>query len=380
VEDQDQPYPQVLFVVPRFHTNLIGWLQGLTLLGVTFGVLVQTYGKSEDHSICVPKKMDPSVDYFKISISRVRRFNRLWLLSNLIRAKQPKLIVFRFEMNLTSAVLLLNILFSRTKFVIYQQWPLDEKRTSKRLIRFLITRILRVPIITPVISLKPTWVRDSIQTHRFAGLHFIPFGMPLREFVPTIDPSPSSSTPVTLLTIGKFQSRKNHLETIELLMANSNFRNSDAILEIIGEVSTPEHHHVHQEVTKYIEMNSLNKKIVISINKNHSEVLARIEKCDVFIMMSDREPASVSNLESMSFGKPLIIKMGNGTANYVEHGKGGFIITTPDEFHQSLNYFWEHPEFVSACHSSNRLFVKEFLDPKTTAQMLLAVGDFNITS
>jgi glycosyltransferase involved in cell wall biosynthesis len=376
---QERSHPKVLFIVPRFHTNLIGWLQGLTSLGVTFKVLVQTYGKSEDHSICIPEKIDPNVDCFKITISSFRFFIQSGRLLKIIRYTKPELIIFRFEWNLTSIVLLMNIIFSRTSFVVYQQWPINEKRFSKRAIRFLISRILRVPLITPVLSLDTTWVCDSLQLNRTSAPYFVPFGMPLRKSVSQKVPLLPNINSIKFLSIGKFQNRKNHLETINLLMANSNFMESDATLEIIGEISTPEHHFVYNEIKNFIDLNALDEKIIIYINLEPSEALGKIKQCDVFLMMSDKEPASISNLESMSFGKPIIVKSGNGTANYIKHGKGGFIVSSADEFHKSLNFFYEHPEFAAMCGYFNLCFVKEFLDPETVARKILRIGGYTLT-
>ncbi len=375
----EQAPPEVLFVVPRFHTNLIGWLQGLTKLGVTYKVIVQTFGKSEDHSVCTPEKIDPKEDYFKITIPSSEFLVQSRRLLKLIQDKKPQLIIFRFEMNLTSVILLVNIIFSRTAFVIYQQWPIDEKRILKRVIRFLISKTLRVPMITPVLSLDSTWVCDSLELNRTSVPHFVPFGMPIRKSISYIEPLLPNTSPIKFLSIGKFQSRKNHLETIKMLMDNSNFSESDSTFEIIGEISNEEHHHIYSEVKNFIELNALDKKIVISVNRNPSEVLSKIKECDVFLMMSDSEPASISNLESMSFGKPVIIKSRNGTANYLKHGKGGFIVSSSKEFHQSLNYFFEHPEFIAECNHFNLSFVKEFLDPETIAQKLLNIGGYTLT-
>ena len=55
----------------------------------------------------------------------------------------------------------------------------------------------------------------------------------------------------------------------------------------------------------------------MTYNLNHQETLDKIKDCDIFLLLSDSEPASISNIEAMAFGKPIIIKSGNGTANYL---------------------------------------------------------------
>jgi glycosyltransferase involved in cell wall biosynthesis len=161
-------------------------------------------------------------------------------------------------------------------------------------------------------------------------------------------------------------------------MSNENFRNSNATFEIIGEVSDSEHFKVLDEVNTYVLENHLENKILISVNINHDEVLKKIGESDIFILMSDSEPASISNLEAMSFGKPVLIKSGNGTANYLNNQSGGFIIDSPEEFDQRINYFFDHPEFLSLCRTENLLTVKKLLDPELVARKLLACASYKV--
>ena len=116
----------------------------------------------------------------------------------------------------------------------------------------------------------------------------------------------------------------------------------------------------------------------LTTNQEHAQALLKIEQCDVFVLMSEQEPASVSNLESMSFGKPVIIKSGNGTANYLKNGHGGFIVSSTEEFHRSVDYFFENPDFCEASCVSNVLVVREMLDPKSVARRLLNIAGYSV--
>jgi len=366
----------VLFIVPRFHTNYIGWLHGLSRLGISFRMLVQTFGISENHSLLIPEKIDPNEDYFKISFTKEFKFKKFFILLMHIKRLKPKLIIFRFELNFTSLVFLVNILLSRTRLLIYLQWPLHGASYSKRFLRTFFTFILRIPTVTPVLSHNDSWIGQSRTNTVSHGSFFIPFGMPLQESAPTPVGLPASIGSLRFLTIGKFQRRKNHMETIECLMTNDKFRNSDSTYEIIGEVSNAEHHKILGEIKAYILANSAEDKIHISLNKSHSEVLKKIEECDVFILMSCAEPASVSNLEAMSYGKPVIIKSGNGTANYLKDERGGFIVSSREEFEQTLNFLFDHPDFIERSCNENLATVKELLDPESVASKLLNCANY----
>lgn len=377
---QTQHNSEVLFVVPRFHTNLIGWFQGLTKLGISFQILVQTYGKSENHIFYHPEKIDPNTDYFRIPFWGGIKFKKYFTLLKHIRRLQPRLIFFRFELNLTSLVFLINILLSRKAYVIYLQWPLSGLRLSKGIIRKIMLSVLRAPIVTPVLSQSDSWIGMEQPDKHCRGVFFIPFGVPIRDSESELSSFSTKAGGLKFLTIGKFQRRKRHLETIENFLSNSNFCNTEATLEIIGEVSSSEHFAVLREIKDLIASKNLEEKILISTNIEHDKVLAKLNNCDIFVLMSDSEPASVSNLEAMSFGKPVIIKSGNGTANYLNHERGGFIVSTPTEFNQRLNYFFDHPDFIATCKSENLSSVKLLMDPFSVASKLMRIGSHGINS
>lgn len=378
VEAPMEDSTEVLFIVPRFHTNYIGWLHGLSKLGISFRILVQTIGKSENHSFQNPEKIDPGVDYFRISIFDIFRLDKLFMLFGQIKKIKPKLIIFRFELNITSLFFLINVLLSRTQFLIYLQWPLYGANYPRRVLRTFFVAFLKVPTITPVLSCKDSWIGQGSIENISHGSFFIPFGMPTRDSNSTLTSSSLDIGSLRFLTVGKFQRRKNHIEAIQGLMSNENFRNSGATFEIIGEVSDSEHFKVLDEVNTYVLENHLENKILISVNINHDEVLKKIGESDIFILMSDSEPASISNLEAMSFGKPVMIKSGNGTANYLNNESGGFIIDSPEEFDQRINYFFNHPEFLSLCRTENLLTVKKLLDPELVARKLLACASYKV--
>jgi len=368
----------VLFIVPRFHTNYIGWLHGLSRLGISFRMLVQTIGVSENHSLLTPQKIEPNEDYFKISFLKKWKFKRFFILFMHIKRLKPKLIIFRFELSFTSLVFLVNIILSRTRLLIYLQWPLHGASYPKRFIRTFFTLILRIPTVTPVLSRNDSWIGDSRNNTVSHRSFFIPFGMPLQQSASTPIDLPSRIGSLRFLTVGKFQQRKNHMGTMECLMNNDKFRNSDSTFEIIGEVSNAEHNKVLSEIKGYVLENNLEHKFLISLNKNHSEVLKKIQECDVFILMSCAEPASISNVEAMSHGKPIIIKSGNGTANYIKDERGGFIVDSPEEFEKTLNLLFDHPDFIERSFNENLATVKELLDPESVASKLLNCAKYEV--
>ena len=66
-------------------------------------------------------------------------------------------------------------------------------------------------------------------------------------------------------------------------------------------------------------------------------------------MPSIEEAASISQIEAMAHGLPVICSDDNGTAHYVKHGVNGFVVKADKEsMIQALDYFLENPQEIEA--------------------------------
>ena len=241
----DTSSTKLLFIVPRLHTNLLGWLLGLKLLNVNYKVVVQTKSLYEDYSLGVPERIDPRSSNYKFSNFSKMNFSSYCLLYKKIRSIKPSIIVFRLEMNFTSFLMLANIIFSRIPFIIYDQWPIVGISKLKKFIRFILNTFLQAPIITPVYSYKDEWIGNSIaESFECKKVNFLPFGMPVFDKAMLKKKESHSAKPIRLVSIGKYQFRKNHLKVIKHLSLNSAFMKSNIELEILGESTQSEHRKV----------------------------------------------------------------------------------------------------------------------------------------
>jgi glycosyltransferase involved in cell wall biosynthesis len=102
--------------------------------------------------------------------------------------------------------------------------------------------------------------------------------------------------------------------------------------------------------------------------------MKKLKKCDIFLLLSDLEPASISNIEAMSFGKPIIIKIGNGTANYLNNGLGGYILHNFDDLNKKINYLMKNAKIRNKFGINNTNSLKSISDPKASADHLLAIA------
>jgi glycosyltransferase involved in cell wall biosynthesis len=367
---------KLLFIVPRLHTNLLGWLLGLKLLNVNYKVVVQTKSLYEDYSLGVPEKIDPRSSNYKFSNFSKMHFSSYCLLYKKIRSIKPSIIVFRLEMNFTSCLMLANILFSRVPFIIYDQWPIVGISKLKKFIRFLLNTFLQAPIITPVYSYNDEWVGNrSAESFDCKKVNFLPFGMPAFDQAVLKKNGSHPGKPTRLVSIGKYQFRKNHLKVIKHLGLNRDFMKSNVVLEIIGELTQSEHIKVLNRINQQILSSKLKDKIKLTHNLNHQETLDKIKACDIFLLLSDSEPASISNIEAMAFGKPVIVKSGNGTANYLNKDLGGFIVFDFDEFSEKISYLIQEVEDRERFGENNIQSIKLISDPVDTANRLLKIAE-----
>ena len=75
----------------------------------------------------------------------------------------------------------------------------------------------------------------------------------------------------------------------------------------------------------------------------------------------------------MAFGKPIIIKSGNGTANYLNKKEGGFIVSNFDEFSEKISYLIQEVKERKRFGKNNIQSIKLISDPIKTATRLLMI-------
>jgi glycosyltransferase involved in cell wall biosynthesis len=76
----------------------------------------------------------------------------------------------------------------------------------------------------------------------------------------------------------------------------------------------------------------------------------------------------------MAFGKPVIIKSGNGTANYLNKKLGGFIVSNFDDFSEKISYLIQEAKERERFGINNIQSIKLISDPVETATRLLMIA------
>lgn len=94
----------------------------------------------------------------------------------------------------------------------------------------------------------------------------------------------------------------------------------------------------------------------------HSQAVAKMKECDVFVMPSWDEGFGVVYLEAMIQGKPVVGSLGEGIEDLVKHGQNGFLVKPQDvtELVRVLRYLVTHPDEIRRVGEEARRSVLDF--------------------
>ena len=342
---------------------MIGMIEGLIQFDQKIELFVLRVHKLEDHSSILPIKMPKSRLMFwqKNSFEgNSLKWNDLpsirFLMQN-IRKFDRNFVVIRVERSLFSiATLFVAMVKFKTEVVLYHQRPIPEKSFLLRLIQKMMFVLLKWRWISPV-----TQCRNKNFNSPYSK--WIPFTMKNRGI---LNGKYEVMNKIEIVTIGKLVKRKNLDLVIEVFQSLPNLSFQ---LTLVVENTTLEHNKAKIELIEKIRFNT---NIEIIQNLTNQEVLDKLSKSHVFILLSDMEPASISNLEAMAFGNLVVIGKNNGTANYLDNGKGGFIVSyDKSEIIEKMRFVLENRFIIEKMGHHNIREVEKHFNPNKLSKTLI---------
>lgn len=325
-----------LYVAPRYHTNQMDIMKGLTKNGHEVLFISHYAAIIEDYSCVTPivlgysrlyrlidflyvkviHRKDPTAIVFKIQ----HGFPPLRKLKKLICGFEPDLVILR-ERSVYSMAAYHICKKQGYPCILYNQNPLWSEPAKTDMKHRLVDRMMPAFRMTPVMGeKKPGMVVGEND-------YFVPF-------VVNSQRAPDERTyfgdgRIHILCIGKYEIRKHHLE---LLRAVEQLRNKYEIrVTLVGEATNHFQKEYCGQVKNYVREHDMGNLVTVKTNVPKRDMEREYLGADLYVIPSTLEMASVSQLEAMSYSLPVICSDTNGTACYVEDGVTGYLFRDCDE-------------------------------------------------
>jgi len=325
-----------LYIAPRCHNNQMSILKGLVERGHEVCFISHYQGLTEDYSYVKPvvlgysslyrmidflyvkviRRKDPNAVIFKIRYGFPSRHK----LKRLILDFRPDVVILR-EKSVYSIMAYQICKKAGYPCILYNQSPLWSEPAKTDLMHRIADGM------TPPVRITPVMGRQLPGTSRKANDFFVPFVAEPQTAPEERDYLPGGI--FRILCIGKFEVRKNHLMLLSVV--ERLHEKYPLHLMMIGETANPFHEEQLARVKEYIKTHHMEDYAEIKTNLPRKDMDAEYAGADLFVIPSTGEPASVSQLEAMSFSLPVICSDKNGTACYVEDGVTGYLFRALDQ-------------------------------------------------
>lgn len=325
-----------LYVAPRYHTNQMDIMKGLTENGHEVRFISHYAAIIEDYSSVTPivlgysrlykmidflyvkiiHRNDPTAIVFKIQ----HGFPPFRKLKKLICGFAPDLVILR-ERSVYSMAAYYICRKKGYPCILYNQNPLWSEPAKTDLLHRLVDRMTPPLRMTPVMGEKKPGM--TVKENDY----FVPF---------VVNPqrAPEERTyfdggRIHILCIGKYEIRKHHLE---LLRAAGQLQDKYEIhVTLVGEATNHFQKAYCEQVRNYVREHRMENLVTVKTNVPKCDMKLEYLAADLYVIPSTLEMASVSQLEAMSYSLPVICSDTNGTACYVEDGVTGYQFRDCDE-------------------------------------------------
>lgn len=339
----------ITIFLPRLHNNIRPLIDGLIELKFEVSVLTLRQRAIENHShvnyVLLNKFSFFSKKYFMSSELKKYELPSLVQIYKHFKINKPNYLLIRNDTSFAYVVILILGKFYKSKIVVYNQYPINNPTIFQSIYNKLFFYVLRIRTVTPVLNKtklidQPKHKESPFEYKKrleFELEHYSKRGviwLPFASSLSSKDRQIMRKNRIQVLSIGKIQPRKNLDKVIFNLSEYANKYKVQISLRIIGEN--------YNDKSKYLDfLEELIAKSInsyfdaeIFINFTRDDVDTFYENTDIFVLLSEKEVASVSQVEAFISGCKILIYFENGNLDFLPMSENYQILPSFDSFEE----------------------------------------------
>ena len=328
-----------LYVAPRFHPNQYPIIEGLIKKSHKVVFCVTKIGPTEKHDGVTVELLKPN----RFTTILAKRWKKkgddyledklvFWFcptnkaIKEMLDRYKPDVIIMR-DRYLNSLKFYRQAKKRRIKCILYNQSPIyTEKRSS---IRRLVEKIWFsfFPKVRISVCNHEEYPRSDVEYVKDPNAYFMPH-VP-RQIIDSR--SFFHNGTINIFDCGKYRPYKNHfclVDAISIIRKQTIYKNFH--VTIVGQAISKEEQDYFNRLNDYIKEKKLSTFFTLLNCVPYDDIPSFYLSSDLFVLPSLTEQATVSILDSMSFGLATISTSKNGTADYIEPNKTGQVFNTND--------------------------------------------------
>ncbi|MBQ4518410.1 MAG: glycosyltransferase family 4 protein [Clostridia bacterium] len=347
-----------LYVAPRFHPNQYPIMEGLIKKGHQVHFCVTYVGLTEKHDDVTVHVLKPNV------WTKVIRFflgfkgdnyveNRMAFyfspkgkeVKRLLKDYEPDVVVLRDRNFCSLSVYRACKQLKIKKVLLYNQSPIFKALPTgyKKLIKdFWFSLFPKIRISVCRYEKYPFEKKGLIKDE---NARFCPH-------VPRINALQHRSYledgKVRIFDCGKYRPYKNHTLLIDAvkILVDKGYQNF--YVTILGQADNQEEKQYYARLQEQVRRLGVEDFVHLLTSVPYDEIPAYYLRHDIFALASSVEQATVSILDSMSYGLATISTSYNGTADYIRQGETGYVFKTGDaqDLSEKIEIYLQNPELV----------------------------------
>lgn len=329
---------KVLYMSHRYHTNQNTIMKGWKENGHEICFISQFAGKIEDYTYVKPIVLGYGAlfrvfDWFYINVLFRKKSNAIDMklkcgwppirkMVKIIREFQPDVAIIR-ERSIYSICMTAICRYYHIPTILYNLSPVWDFKFKDDLAHKLVWKLTPKYRMTPVDVVGISYDGKKKDENSF----WAPFLM--EPQLSYNERKYFQNDRINLFCIGKYQERKNlwmMVYAVERLGKKYPLH-----LTITGELSNHFHQEYYDKITGYVKEHGMENQVSFYTNLNKKRVMEEYANADLYVIPSTGEPASITVIEGMAFSIPVISGSDNGSANYIENGKTGYVFEDCDQ-------------------------------------------------